>query len=62
MSVFVLGKTTILSMFFLLRLIRGLTDSFNKEMLRVLREVEQDILVFSANPIAVIVPIRITID
>ena len=45
-----------------LRLIRGLTDSFNKEMLRVLREVEQDILVFSANPIAVIVPIRITID
>ena len=45
-----------------LRLIHGLTHSFNKEMLRVLREVEQDILVFSANPIAVVVPIKITID
>lgn len=45
-----------------LRLIHGLTHSFNKEMLRVLREVEQDILVFSDNPIAVFVPIRITID
>ena len=45
-----------------LRLARGLTSSFDKEMLRVLKDVEQEVLVFSDNPIAVFIPIRITID
>ena len=45
-----------------LRLARGLTSSFDKEMLRVLKNVEQEVLVFSDNPIAVFIPIRITID
>ena len=36
--------------------------SFDKEMLRVLKDVEQEVLVFSDNPIAVFIPIRITID
>ena len=45
-----------------LRLARGLTSSFDKEMLRVLKDVEQEVLVFSDKPIAVFIPIRITID
>ena len=45
-----------------LRLARGLTSSFDKELLRVLKDVEQEVLVFSDKPIAVFIPIRITID
>ena len=45
-----------------LRLAHGLTSSFDKEMLRVLKDVEQEVLVFSDKPIAVFIPIRITID
>ena len=56
--VLLLAVTNILE----LRLARGLTSSFDKEMLRALKNVEQEVLVFSDNPIAVFIPIRITID